>query len=98
MVGRYKNQLCHIANFYDESGAVVAQKIRLPQKNFMALGDFSKAGLYGSHLWSGGKKLVITEGEIDALSVSQIQDYKWPVVSVPNGAAGAKKVIASNFE
>lgn len=98
MVGRYKNQLCHIANFYDESGAVVAQKIRLPQKNFMALGDFSKAGLYGAHLWSGGKKLVITEGEIDALSVSQIQDYKWPVVSVPNGAAGAKKVIASNFE
>tara|TARA_R100000808_G_scaffold1960_3_gene8340 strand:- start:12065 stop:13417 length:1353 start_codon:yes stop_codon:yes gene_type:complete len=98
MVGEYKNQTCHIANFYDESGAVVAQKIRLPQKNFMALGDFSKAGLYGSHLWTGGKKIVVTEGEIDALSVSQIQDYKWPVVSVPNGAAGAKKVVASNFD
>jgi twinkle protein len=98
MVGQYKNQTCHIANFHDENGSVVAQKIRLPQKNFMALGDFSKAGLYGSHLWSSGKKLVITEGELDALSVSQIQDYKWPVVSVPNGAAGAKKVIASNFD
>lgn len=98
MVGQYKNQTCHIANFYDETGQVVAQKVRLPQKNFLALGDFSKAGLYGSHLWASGKKLVITEGEIDALSVSQIQDYKWPVVSVPNGAAGAKKVIASNFD
>ncbi len=98
MVGEYKNQPCHIANFYDETGAIVAQKIRLPQKNFLALGDFSKAGLYGSHLWSGGKKIVVTEGEIDALSVSQIQDYKWPVVSVPNGAAGAKKVIASNLD
>ena len=66
MVGQYKNQTCHIANFYDETGQVVAQKVRLPQKNFLALGDFSKAGLYGSHLWASGKKLVITEGEIDA--------------------------------
>jgi len=98
MVGNHNGSICHIANFYDDTGGVVAQKVRLPQKNFMALGDFSKAGLYGSHLWSGGKKLVITEGEIDALSVSQIQDYKWPVVSVPNGAAGAKRVIANNLE
>jgi twinkle protein len=98
MVGNHNGSICHIANFYDSTGGLVAQKVRLPQKNFMALGDFSKAGLYGSHLWSGGKKLVITEGELDALSVSQIQDYKWPVVSVPNGAAGAKRVIANNLE
>ena len=97
-VGNHNGSTCHIANFYDSTGGLVAQKVRLPQKNFMALGDFSKAGLYGSHLWSGGKKLVITEGEIDALSVSQIQDYKWPVVSVPNGAAGSKRVIANNLD
>jgi twinkle protein len=98
MVGTHNGAACHIASFYGEDGAIVAQKIRLPNKNFLALGDFSKAGLYGAHLWSGGKKLVITEGEIDALSVSQVQDYKWPVVSLPNGAAGAKKIIASNFD
>jgi len=98
MVGTHNGSTCHIASFYGEDGAIVAQKIRLPNKNFLALGDFSKAGLYGAHLWSGGKKLVITEGEIDALSVSQVQDYKWPVVSLPNGAAGAKKIIASNLD
>ena len=98
MVGNHNGSACHIANFYDSTGGLVAQKVRLPQKNFMSLGDFSKAGLYGSHLWSGGKKLVITEGEIDALSVSQIQDYKWPVVSVPNGAAGSKRIIANNLD
>src|SRR5437899_371477 len=42
--------------------------------------------------------VVITEGEIDAMSVSQIQGNKWPVVSVQNGAEGAKKAIARNLE
>lgn len=98
VVGNHNGALCHIANFYGENGSVVAQKVRLPHKNFMAIGDFSKAGLYGSHLWSGGKKIVVTEGELDALSVSQLQEYKWPVVSIPNGAAGAKKVVGQNLD
>jgi twinkle protein len=42
--------------------------------------------------------LTITEGEIDALSVSQAQGNKWPVVSVPNGAQGALKAIEKHFE
>jgi twinkle protein len=37
--------------------------------------------------------LTITEGEIDALSVSQAQGNKWPVVSVPTGAKGAVKPL-----
>jgi hypothetical protein len=44
------------------------------------------------------KMLTITEGEIDALSVSQAQGNKWPVVSVPNGAQGAVKAIEKAFE
>lgn len=43
------------------------------------------------------KMLVITEGEIDALSVSQAQGNKYPVVSIPNGAQGAKKAILNNL-
>ena len=97
-VGFHQGATCHIASFLNESGKIVAQKVRLPNKNFLALGDFSKAGFYGSHLWNGGKKLVITEGELDALSVSQINEYKWPVVSLPNGAAGGKRVIAANLD
>ena len=97
-VGFHQGATCHIASFLNESGKIVAQKVRLPNKNFLALGDFSKAGFYGSHLWNGGKKLVITEGALDALSVSQINEYKWPVVSLPNGAAGGKRVIAANLD
>ena len=38
--------------------------------------------------------MTITEGELDALSLSQAQGNKWPVVSVPNGAQGAAKAVA----
>jgi twinkle protein len=41
----------------------------------------------------------VTEGEIDCMSVSQLQGNKWPVVSVPNGAGPqTKKAIAKNLE
>ena len=43
------------------------------------------------------KKLVIVEGEMDALSVWEAQP-NWDVVSVPNGAAAAKKAIQKNYE
>jgi twinkle protein len=42
--------------------------------------------------------LVITEGEIDALSMSQLQANKWPVVSIPNGAQGAAKDVGKQLE
>ena len=89
----------HVANYCDAKGRVVAQKVRWKGKKFKFLGDPKAAGLYGQHLWrDGGKKVVITEGEIDALSVSQVQGNKWPVVSVPNGANGAAKAVANAIE
>lgn len=91
-----------VAQFFDPEGNLIAQKTRDKDKNFAWIGD-EKAkknpGLFGQHLWpTGGKHLVITEGEIDAMSVSQVQGHKWPVVSVPNGAAGAPKAIEKNIE
>lgn len=85
---------------YIQDGQVVNQKVRFKDKDFLFLGgNGSKAPLYGQHLWkAGGKMLVITEGEIDALSVSQAQGNKWPVVSVPNGAQGAHQSIKHNLE
>ncbi len=87
---------CHIAPYRDDTGTVVAQKIRLPGKDFTVLGDLKKAlPLFGQHLCrDGGKMIVITEGEIDALSVCQAMGLSWPAVSVPNGANGAKKSIS----
>lgn len=97
-VGEYKERVVQIAPYYDATGALIAQKIRGADKSFSVLGDISSAQLFGANLWNSGKKIVVTEGEVDCLSVSQVQGNKWPVVSVPNGAQGAKKAIAKNLE
>jgi twinkle protein len=78
---------------------VVAQKVRLPSKDFLVTGDLKKAGLYGQQLCrSGGKMIVVTEGEIDAMSVTEVMGKSWPAVSVPTGAAGAAKALAKQIE
>lgn len=98
-VGAYKGKPVQVANYRNKEGRVVAQKIRFPNKDFLFIGNTKEAGLYGQHLWrDGGKMVVVTEGEIDALSVSQLQGNKWPVVSIPNGASGAAKAIRKNLE
>jgi twinkle protein len=97
-VGEYQGRIVQIAPYYDASGTLIAQKIRTPSKDFSVLGNISTAQLFGANLWNAGKKIVVTEGEIDALSVSQVQGNKWPVVSVPNGAQGAKKAVMKNLE
>ncbi len=75
------------------------QKCRTPEKKFYWL-NRPKGGtpLFGQHLWKPQKRLVITEGEIDALSYAQATGGTWPVVSVPDGATSAAKVIAAQIE
>ena len=88
----YKGQPVQIATYKDLDGIPVFQKLRFPDKTFTIIGDFRPI-LYGKHLFKGeSKKLIITEGEIDCLSVYQINGG-FPVVSIPNGAQGAKKAI-----
>lgn len=99
-VGTFAGKPCQIGNYYTREGELVAQKIRFADKTFTINGKGgSDMPLFGMHLWrDGGKMIVITEGEIDALSVSQVQGNKWPVVSVPNGAQSAKKALAHHLE
>lgn len=97
-VGTYKGRPCQIATYCDKEGNPVAQKLRFKDKDFKFIGKPNKASFFGSHLWSSGKKIVVTEGEIDALTVSQVQDNKWPVVSIPTGSDGAYKTIKANLE
>ena len=100
-VSNHKGRPVQVANYRTPDGSeIVAQKIRYADKTFTVLGDLKQAApLYGMWLWQGnGKKVVITEGEVDCLTVSQVQGNKWPVVSVPNGAAGAKKAIVKALD
>lgn len=97
--GKDKGRLVHIANYRDANGDFVCQKVRYPEtKEFRVLGTMKGKPLYGMHLWSKGKMITVTEGEIDALSVSQANGLKWPVVSVPNGAAGARAALQANLD
>lgn len=100
-VARHKGKWVQVADYRDaETHHVVAQHTRDADKNFKWVGD-AKAiqPLWGMHLWrDAGKRVVITEGEIDAMSVSQAQGNKWPVVSIPSGAVSAKKYIKRALE
>lgn len=96
-VGTYKGRRVHFYPYYRDN-QVVACKVRDKDKNFSFIGDTSNPPLFGMNLWSSGKKIIVTEGEIDCLTVSQLQGNKWPTVSVPNGAGGAKKSLSKNLE
>lgn len=78
--------------YYDRSGRLSAYKQRSPDKDFSWVGKNEDHTLFGQQLFGGGKSIVVTEGEIDALSVWQARP-NWPVVSVPNGAAAARKAL-----
>jgi twinkle protein len=94
---RTNGQQVHVENFYRD-GELVAQHLRFPDKEFRWIGNAKQVPLFGQHLWKmGGRRLIITEGAIDCLSVAQVQDGKWPVVSLPMGAGGAVKAIKDNY-
>ncbi|MGR2681486.1 DnaB-like helicase C-terminal domain-containing protein [Chromobacterium haemolyticum] len=97
-VGRYNGKAVQVADIKDMSGDVIHQKLRFPDKEFLTLGGTPKC-FVGQHLFPGkGRKVVITEGEIDMLSIAQLDNCQWPVVSVPNGAKAAKKVFKEQYE
>lgn len=88
----------HVAIYRDAEGAVVGHKLRTRTKDFPWLGEPKKAALFGQHIARDhGRRIVITEGEIDAMSVAQVLGT-WPAVSIPNGAQGAKKDLAKHVD
>jgi twinkle protein len=95
----FDGETVQVANYYHpETRQLVGQKIRTKDKKFKVIGKLHDA-LFGWQAWPvGGRKIVITEGEIDALTVSQVQGNKYPVVSLPNGAGSVKKSILANME
>lgn len=93
------NGVCYqVADYRDQNGSIISQKVRDKDKNFKTTGSHKSDALFGKHLWNGGKKIVVTEGEIDMLTVMELQDCKYPVVSLGHGAAAAKKTCAANYE
>ena len=79
-------------HYHDESGILIGCKTKTKDKDFSYEGQ-APTCLFGQHLFPAtGKRVVITEGELDAASCSEAMPG-WPMVSLPSGAASAKKSI-----
>ena len=92
-----KTITAHLYPYHDGKTLSGYKRRELP-KNFRVIGK--QVGLFGQKHFSTGKRLVITEGEIDCLSVAQaFQDHYrkiYPVVSIPTGAASSDKHVLAN--
>lgn len=97
----FKGQQVQVAEYRNQEGEVQAQKLRFADKSegFPTLGPgIGECQLFGQHIWGGkDRTVVVTEGEIDAMSVAEATHFKTPVVSVNTGAAGAAKCIKVNL-
>ncbi len=79
-------------HYYDESGILIGCKTKTKDKDFYYEGQ-PPTCLFGQHLFpSTGKRVVITEGELDAASCQEAMPG-WQMVSLPSGAASARKSI-----
>jgi twinkle protein len=95
---QYGNKI-HIQLFKDDNGRLIDQKTRDRKKNFRWLGGSKYQGIVGSWSWpASGKSVVITEGEIDRMSVSQAFDNKYATGSLSNGSGSVKKAILTDYE
>jgi len=96
-LSKVNNESVHVACYFLD-GTVIGQKIRWENKDFRIFGDLPDI-FFGQSLFAGGgKKLIVTEGEIDCLTVSQVFGNKYPVVSIPKGAGSAKKTFKAQLE
>ena len=89
----------HIYPYYNKSNSHVANKIRTNNKQFFTEGSIADCGLFGQQIFgNGGKYITLVEGEIDAMSVYQMFDSQWPVVSIRSGAQSVEKDINENYD
>ena len=83
--------------YFDDAGVVKGCKVKTKSKLFTYEGE-TPGTLFGQHLFPAtGKRVVITEGELDAASCQEAMSG-WPMVSLPSGAASAKKSIQRSLQ
>jgi twinkle protein len=90
---------------YFKGNDLAGYKVRRLPKVFSAIGKL-RGGLFGMQNYNGGKRLVITEGELDAMAVQSawFKKYKtfYPVVSLRSASSTSDLIElrewARNFE
>ena len=97
--GINRERACQVAPYRNKDGKIVGQKLRFADKKMPWIGSPKEAVLWGRHLWrTPGKRVIITEGEIDAMAVAQVLGLTWPTVSLVNGASGAEQDIRKSID
>tara|TARA_A100001201_G_scaffold20011_1_gene22429 strand:+ start:1374 stop:3041 length:1668 start_codon:yes stop_codon:yes gene_type:complete len=83
-----------------DTGENIGFKVRkVKLKNFHFSGGVENVGFFGQTTCKGsGKFITITEGELDALAVSQMFDNRWDVVSLRGGAGAAVREVKEQLE
>ena len=97
-VAEWKGHRVQVADYRDDAGKLIAQKVKTPDKQFTILGNGRSLRCWQIHRYKGGgKKIPIFEGETDCLRWLELFP-KYPAVAVPNGAAGAARAVAKDIE
>lgn len=89
----------HFYCYFNKSGEKVAEKVReCATKEFFWRGDSSEIQLFGAQCQpTAGRFVVVTEGEVDCLSLWQVLGGRYTVVSLPNGCKNFK-ALKNSYE
>lgn len=100
----FKGQTVEVAPYYSQSGEPCAQKVRFKDKSFIALyaegsPKLLSCRLFGHQVYGDrfDRQVIITEGEIDAMTVAEALDFKSAVVSINGGVSNAAASIKANY-
>lgn len=103
--GKTPTMLCYP---YTRSGGLVGYKLKtLGRKRIWSIGDIKGADFFGwdQAISSGARKLIVTEGEDDAISLKRVlelyskegfKDFT-AVISLPRGSSSAADVMVKNI-
>lgn len=83
---------------YYKNNVLVAQKIRCVPKKEYSTGNIREADMFGQQMWGKAyKKLIITEGEFDALAVASLVHDSIHVTTLSNGIKSVKNFITKHY-
>lgn len=82
----------HYYPYYNQQGEHASLKVRgVEKKEFWCHGDHKDLQLFGQQAFpSGGKRITVVEGELDAVSVYEMHSRQQPVVSVRSSSEAVK--------
>jgi len=86
--------------FTDDQADPVAYKVRsIKDKTFRVIGSLKEAGLFGQQRYGSGRqdRILVVEGECDAIAAAALLSQDTPVVSLKGGAAATGRDIKAAY-